>query len=315
LIATYVKLFLIAHDANHESYFPGRRANRFAAIFAGMIANTSRSVWRREHSRHHRNSNNLDQLQDGQTSPLTLQEFRQLPAWGRWLYAIGTFPPLLYSLGATGYFLVFMRVRARWQENLLQFFWFAILFHFRVLALYLITFSIAAALGFLVFHAQHTFHDVYKRRSDRYDAFENGMYGASLLLLPKLGPLDGIVRFVLHGIEHHHLHHLNPKIPGYRLRQCQMQSGALFDKCPRTSLKEALALTGCSLFDERSGHFVSPWKELAFRSRSQLSAAQLSAAQLSAAQLSAAQLSAAQLSAAQLSAARSHSPSTQGSQT
>ena len=72
--------------------------------------------------------------------------------------------------------------------------------------------QVAAVFGCLMFHVQHTFPEL-KREYNR-DFFVNGYTGSTYLELP------AIIKFFTHGIEYHHIHHLNIKIPGYKLQKC-----------------------------------------------------------------------------------------------
>ena len=55
------------------------------------------------------------------------------------------------------------------------------------------------------------------------DYFENGLKGASYIKVP------WFFRFFTFGIEYHHIHHLNARIPGYYLQECHDQA-LLIDK-------------------------------------------------------------------------------------
>lgn len=250
-----IKLFLIQHDASHGCAWDGRAGNAVTALLAGVPSNTTPSVWKRDHDRHHAHSNDLDHPQDGQTSAWTTATFDAAPWPLAAAYAVGNAPLLLFTVGPIVLFYGRMRLLARWHENLAQAaFWYA-LYTQGLLGVHLAAFWGVGAFGFLVFHAQHTFPGVYKARGDAWDRVTNGLRGSSHLVLPPAGPLDPIVRWAFHGVGYHHLHHLNPAIPGDALEACQRQSGPRLAGVPVVTLSGALRTAGWSLYDEESGTF------------------------------------------------------------
>lgn len=253
LSAAQVRAFMVHHDLCHGSFFASARLNRLVAPWIGALASTSPSVWSREHERHHRDSNKLDRPQDGQTAPWTVATYLAAPAWQRLLYRCACSRLVLLGLLPVAYFFGFMRLRARLGENL-AFGAFALL-----LALsgawraFLLAMLPAAAFGFLVFHAQHSFAAVRRWRSADWDPVRNALEGSSLLLLPRLGPLGGLLRWALYSVEYHHVHHLHPGIPGWRLRACHEEGGALFAAVPRVALGQAWRDLRFALYDEERG--------------------------------------------------------------
>lgn len=256
-MAVYIRTFLLNHDLCHGALFSTRRRNRAVALLTGTLSCTTPSVWKREHDRHHRDSNNLDLEQDGQTASWTTERYRSAPAWHRRIYYVLNVPWTMYTVLPSAYFLGFMRVKARWYENVLSALFFAALWATGRLEYFLATFAVAAVVGFYLFHLQHTFPGVYKRRTADWDFFDNAMLGSSFLALPG-GPRVGeVVRWFSYGVECHHAHHLNPRIPGYRLARCHVEGRRLFDACPRVTLAGGLRTLDASLYDEGQGALAS----------------------------------------------------------
>lgn len=260
----YVKLFLIHHDLTHGCFFGSRRLDAAGALLAGTLVSTSPSVWKREHDRHHRHSNDLDHPQDGQTASWTVARYLGAPPLHRLLYRAANHPFSLLAIVPPAYFLGFMRVRGRLHENLAFAGLAAVLWQGGLLAAYLLPLLPASALGFLLFHAQHTFAGVYRSRGSDWSFFANGMRGASRLVVPDPPVFGAVLRFFLHGVEHHNLHHLRPGIPGHRLASAERAAGELLAGCPRVTLAHALAALRLSLYDEDAGRLVS-FREVAAR--------------------------------------------------
>jgi len=77
-------------------------------------------------------------------------------------------------------------------------------FWFELVSLY-----IALACGMILFHVQHTFDDCLRKYN--IDFFENGILGSSYFEIP------AFFKFFSLGIEYHHIHHLNTRVPSYQL--------------------------------------------------------------------------------------------------
>jgi omega-6 fatty acid desaturase (delta-12 desaturase) len=264
LVGTQVRTFMLHHDMCHGSFLRTRGANRFLATLVGALVSTSPSVWQREHNRHHRDSNNLDREQDGQTASWTLERYRAAPRWQRVVYWLANRRPVLFLVLPPLYFFGFMRLRARLVENLVFAAYAYLLWRLGLLGWFVLSTVLASWVGFLLFHAQHTFDGVLRRHADTWEFFDNAMLGSSFLLLPS-GPIIGrCLRWFAYAVEYHHVHHLNPKIPGYRLPSCHHHGGELFDAVPRVTLGDAIRTTRYSLYDDETGRFVSvadhaPW--------------------------------------------------------
>ncbi len=255
-VGSFIKLFMLNHDLMHGAFLSRRAWHWSLAVVAASLIFLSPTVWKREHDRHHRTSNDLDEPQDGQTASLTVAEYRALSPWRRRAYRVFNHPWLLFTVVPLGYFVVFMRLKARWQENLCVLALVLGLWRLDLFAAYFVPMTLAASLGFVIFHAQHTFDGVYRRRGTDWDYFENGMLGSSFLVLPNPPVVGRLLRFFAHGVQFHHAHHLNPGIPGYRLERCHAEAGSLFERCPRLTLWRVFATLHYNLYDEARGCFV-----------------------------------------------------------
>ncbi len=256
-VGTFIRLFLLHHDMMHGWFFRRRLANRLGALVAGTLSGTAPSVWKREHDRHHRDSNNLDREQDGQTASWTTQRYLDAPPWHRRAYYLLNIPLTMFTVLPLAYFLGFMRVKGRWHENLLFAGLLAAVVATGRLGYFLVTFAMAASLGFYLFHLQHTFPSPYRRHTDEWDFFDNGMLGSSYLELPESGVMGAVLRFFTYGVGYHHVHHLDPRIAGYQLALCHEEGGHLFDECPRVRLLAGLRTLHFLLYDEATGRFAS----------------------------------------------------------
>lgn len=265
LSGAQVRAFLVHHDLAHGSLFSSPRWNRFIAPLWGTLASTSPSVWQREHNRHHRDSNNLDRAQDGQTASWTTGQYHAAPKWQRWAYWLVNQRPVLFVLIPPLYFLGFMRVRARWFENLAFAAFIALLASTGRLGAFTVALLPASVFGFFAFHAQHTFEGVVRRREADCDFVENGLKGSSFLQTPRWPFIGRFLSWSLYSVEYHHVHHLSPGIPAWRLRACHDEGARFFVVTPRVTYAQALRATRYTLYDEASCRLVTfagraPWR-------------------------------------------------------
>lgn len=108
----------------------------------------------------------------------------------------------------------------------------------------------AATLGVWLFYIQHQFQGVYWARHDAWDPWQVAMSGASYYQLPKF------LQWVTANIGFHHVHHMRPGIPNYRLQECHEGTPELLAVKPLT-LRKSLGSLQLNLYDERQRKLVS----------------------------------------------------------
>lgn len=77
------QLFVIGHDSAHDAFVRSRRGNRLITYITFMPALHNPSLWRFVHNRLHHAFTNVKAYNSW--SPLSLEEYRALPAWRRGL--------------------------------------------------------------------------------------------------------------------------------------------------------------------------------------------------------------------------------------
>jgi fatty acid desaturase len=83
-----------------------------------------------------------------------------------------------------------------------------------VFTIYLISASLAAGAGIVLFTVQHNFEHSYASDSRLWDCETGAIEGTSLLMLPRW------INWFTANIAYHQIHHLSAKIPNYRLIRC-----------------------------------------------------------------------------------------------
>jgi omega-6 fatty acid desaturase (delta-12 desaturase) len=108
---------------------------------------------------------------------------------------------------------------------------------------------IAGALGVWLFYVQHTFSGAYWARQSSWTYEQAAFAGSSYYDLPR------ILHWFTGNIGYHHIHHLAPHIPNYRLRNA-FESSAALRSAPRLSLLTSLGCARMKLWDETRGRMV-----------------------------------------------------------
>ncbi|HUF69037.1 MAG TPA: fatty acid desaturase [Longimicrobiales bacterium] len=260
-----MRLFMIQHDCGHGSYFESRRARDLVGFFIGVLTLTPYQYWRRTHAYHHAHSGNLDLRGFGDIDTLTVNEYLSRSSLGRLAYRVYRNPIVLLGIGPSFHFLVKHRFpwdvprswkqawSSVWWTNLcLAAIWIAMAFTIGLRDFLLVQTPITlltCALGVWLFYVQHQFEDTYWHRHEDWNYVDAALHGSTHLVLPR--PLQWITASI--GL--HHVHHLNPQIPNYRLQDC-LDSSPDLQQATRITLLDGWRLLGLSLWDENANRLI-----------------------------------------------------------
>ena len=264
-----VRLMIIQHDCSHGSYFTSQRACDAVGRVVAGLALTPYDYTRRIHVTHHAHSGNLDRRVGGDIATLTVAEYRARGRWGRLAYRLLRSPWVMMGVLVPAQFLLVNRFpasaprswtrerRSVWWTNtalaaVLAGIWLVagVELLVQVVIIQGIVALYAGAFSAVINHSQHQFEDAYWRRSGEWDFFEAGLRGSSWLALPK--PLQWLTASI--GL--HHVHHLSPRIPNYRLQRCHDENPTL-RSAHRTTFLQAFKALRLALWDERRGALIS----------------------------------------------------------
>ena len=117
--------------------------------------------------------------------------------------------------------------------------------------IYLISASLAGAVGIILFTVQHNFENSYASASRGWDLDTGAIEGTSLLVLPRW------INYFTANIAYHHIHHLSARIPNYRLKRCHYENRHLFRDVTRLSLLQIPQASRCILWDARAQQIIS----------------------------------------------------------
>ncbi len=228
-----VRVFIVQHDCGHGAFFRSRWANDLVGTVCGVMTFTPYAHWRRHHNCHHGNWNNLDRREAGAdiyASCLTVAEYQALKPRARLVYRALRHPIVAQVILPPFIFLVLYRFpfdtpkswtrerHAVLVNNL------AIVGLFGglmllvgvgpVLLVQLPIIALASIIGVWLFALQHRFDRSAWTRQDGWNLADASIIGTSHLKLPR------VLQWFTGNIGFHHVHHLNPRVPNYRLEAC-----------------------------------------------------------------------------------------------
>lgn len=260
----YVRIFVIYHDYRHEAIF---RRSKLAGLFFtlyGYFILAPKTVWTRSHNHHHSTNGRLSNLGIGSYPTISTLEFEKLRPLGKVFYLVNRHPITILC----GYFTLFifwLNLRSVLQsprkhlDSLL-----ALSLHLLAsISIYLffgaqaywiywfLPFFIAFATGAYLFYCQHNFPGISFKVGADWSYYDAALNTTSFL---KLNP---VMNWFTANIGYHHIHHVNAKIPFYRLPEAMNVVDEF--QSPHTitlSLRDIRACLALKLWDPEQNKMV-----------------------------------------------------------
>jgi omega-6 fatty acid desaturase (delta-12 desaturase) len=257
-----VRLFIIFHDCGHGSFFRSPKANHWVGTIIGILVFTPYFLWRQSHAIHHATAGNLDKRGVGDVWTMTVEEYLAAPPLKRLVYRGYRNPFLMFIIGPVIMFVVTQRIPTRKfkrkEKNSVHWTNLGIMILATAISL-LIGFKsyvliqlpviwVAASTGVWLFYVQHQYEGVYWERAKEWDFVRAGLEGSSFYKLPR------VLQWFSGNIGFHHIHHLSPRIPNYKLEKCHKEN-PLFQIEP-VDLRKSLKSLYFRLWDEESRQLV-----------------------------------------------------------
>ncbi|MFY9291622.1 MAG: fatty acid desaturase [Methylorubrum rhodinum] len=261
-----VRLFIIQHDCGHGSFLPSRRGNDWLGRALSLLTVTPYDSWKRAHALHHASTGDLSRRGTGDIHTLTVREYLALPRGSRLRYRLYRNPFVLIVLGSPLNFLLLQRLpsgvglswRTAWRDVLALDA--VLLAGLALLALgvggvgpvlwvFLPVISVAAWIGGWLFYVQHQYEETVWEEAGAWDFYRAALGGSSYYVLPR------VLQWFTGNVGLHHVHHLNSRIPNYRLQEC-LDAHEILGRVGRLTLRDSLGCLNLALWDEDARKMV-----------------------------------------------------------
>lgn len=259
-----VRLFIIYHDYQHGAILRDSKIAAFVMGVTGLLMLNPRSVWNRSHDHHHKNNSKTFGASIGSYPIMTQEAYASATPAERLAYAAMRHP-LNMALGYLTVFTFGMCLRPfmyspkRHWDGLLS-----VLLHFGAVAYVwtlgldvlvlgvIIPSLVSATMGAYLFYAQHNFPAADLKPRSEWSHVEAALHSSSFISMGTL------MSWFTGNIGYHHVHHLNARIPFYRLPEAmaaldELQSPGTTSLRPR----DVLACLRLKLWSPEAGKFVS----------------------------------------------------------
>jgi acyl-lipid omega-6 desaturase (Delta-12 desaturase) len=219
-----LRLFVIYHDQQHHAILARSPLAGLILRAFGIYALSPTSIWRSSHNHHHNHNSKLRGSHIGSFPVMTRTRFDESSRTQRFSYLVSRHP-LTILLGYPTVFLYGMCIAPALRDprrhldccialclHAIICTLFVILGNWLGLTLsYLLPFFVAGAIGAYLFYAQHNFPGVSFNDANGWTYEKAALDSSSFLRMGQL------MNWFTGNIGYHHIHHLNSRIPFYRL--------------------------------------------------------------------------------------------------
>jgi acyl-lipid omega-6 desaturase (Delta-12 desaturase) len=262
-----VRFFVLYHDHQHGAILKGSKLADLVMLAFGLATLNPPSVWKRSHDHHHGNNCKGFGANVGSFPLMTVEAYETASSWQRFRYATARHP-LTIALGYLTLFFFGMCVMPllanpkRHLDALLSIachagilLWLASRSIEDLWLAGIIPCAISSAVGAYLFFAQHNFPGARLRPGRDWDYVFAALHSSSYIRM------GSFMCWFTGNIGYHHVHHLNSKIPFYRLPEAmaaitELQSPVMTSLRPR----DMAACLRLKLWDSVSEQHV-PWKQ------------------------------------------------------
>jgi omega-6 fatty acid desaturase (delta-12 desaturase) len=265
-----VRVFILQHDCGHGSLFKSQRVADVVGTLLGVLTLTPYAFWKKTHAIHHATSGNLDARGYGDIDVLTVDEYQRLSPKKQRAYRIYRHPLILFVLGAVAYFVICYRaarliptkIPREWRRERASIWWtnlgaaivvaaMVLLLGWRdLLLLYAPVLLVSSSLGVWLFYLQHQYEVAYWDSGANWDFEAAALQGSSYYKLPR------VLHWFTGNIGYHHIHHLAPRIPFYRLPEVHAKHAEL-QQVPTLTIGASFRFASLTLWDEATRTLVS----------------------------------------------------------
>lgn len=221
-----MRLFVIYHDYQHRAILSRSKTAEWLMRVMGIYLLAPETIWRRTHEHHHNNNSKLTISGIGSYPTVSKTRFMKLTKMEKRIYLINRNPAVILL----GYFTLFtywlnlksfVQSPSKHVDSLL-----ALLLHWGIgyaiwyflgldslILTWWMPFFMAYGLGSYLFYCQHNFPGAKFRENQDWE------YDYAALSSTSHMRMNPIMHWFTADIGFHHVHHLNSRIPFYRLRE------------------------------------------------------------------------------------------------
>lgn len=218
------RMFVIYHDYLHKAILNKSKTAEVIFTLFGWYILAAPSIWKRSHDYHHKHNSKLFSANIGSYPIVSKKKYMELSLKEKRLY-LATRNPYIIAIGYLTMFAFGMCVQPFYRNpkkhadailsllvhislsviTVYYFGWMQWVFSF------IIPFTLACGLGAYLFYAQHNFPGVYFASNEEWKYEQAALESSSFM------PMHPIMQWFTANIGYHHIHHLNARIPFYRL--------------------------------------------------------------------------------------------------
>lgn len=239
-----IRLFIIYHDYQHGAILRGSPVAGFLMWLYGMTMLNPPSVWNRSHEHHHKNNSKSFGANIGSFPIMTERAYANASSSERFVYA-ATRHPVTIALGYLTIFIWGMCIRPfllnpkrHFDGGLATLAHFGLLVGLGTMGIdvmilgMLVPLLITSGVGSYLFYAQHNYPSAKLQPRAQWSYVDAALNSSSFITM---GPL---MSWITGNIGYHHVHHLNSRIPFYRLPEAmaaleELQSPGITSLDPR----------------------------------------------------------------------------------
>ncbi|MBC8111340.1 MAG: fatty acid desaturase [Verrucomicrobia bacterium] len=260
----YVRMFVIYHDYQHHAILQTSKPAEWLMVLFGIYILAPQTIWKRSHDYHHSHNSKLTITGIGSYPTITKARFLSLTRSEKQLYLLNRHP-LTIIFGYFTLFLYWLNIKSFLQspkkhiDSLV-----AIVFHVVVGALisyflgwtaffisWFIPFFLAFGIGSYLFYCQHNFPAAQFRENQDWTYDTAALTSTSFMVMPSL------MHWFTGDIGYHHVHHLNSRIPFYRLKETMENIPELQQVCTTSwNPTEVWSCFQLKLWDAEQGKMI-----------------------------------------------------------
>lgn len=258
------RFFMIFHDYQHHTILRNSWLAEVIFTIYGVYMITPPSIWKRSHDHHHGSNAKLYSASIGSYPVMTRQKFLEASKKERFYYLSVRHPLNMFF----AYFTTFMygmciqsfsvNFKKHWDSLVVLLIHIAIgasVFYFfgglTFLLAFFMPFFLSHMFGAYLFYAQHNFPGVKYRSNVEWNYVSAALESSSYI------PMNFFMQWVTANIGFHHIHHLNSKIPFYRLPEAMKSIPELQQaKTTRLTPSEIIACLKLKVWDPEQNRMI-----------------------------------------------------------